>query len=320
MKLDKEPYTIRQGPQGGGVAMSKSLVCSVISTTIVSIFLLNLACSPKYLPAPKPPTSTAMSKVGFLVIDSAEGKEVYGDMAQQAKEEGFSVAGVEFYHAGLQDFRPLIDKYKNMGVDTIWVVGTAVDKETIRNDLRKLGFDLTVGFTAVGGTSAGKQPPFAEVTSPGKQPETPKPEGLRKISFKLPGDGIPNNNQQIGPFCCTGETVIVTRNDGNPVGYVYFYIWKGQAYNIGNNRSIASGIEILVSGLRDLSDLHSEQIKSSVYFAAEEMQIGNSRSTKAGELYYKVTITDVKLETSSNMTYFDMDSVAVKVDVSFTPF
>jgi hypothetical protein len=137
----------------------------------------------------------------------------------------------------------------------------------------------------------------------------------------LPGDGLPNNNQAIGPFCCTGETAIVTRNDNNPVGYIYFYSWRGQSYNFGSGSiSIAPDMEIPVSGLADMSDLKSEQIKSSVYFAAQEMNTGNWHSTQAGQLYYKVTILRANVVTRDNMPYFVMGTVSVKVDVSLNPF
>ena len=145
----------------------------------------------------------------------------------------------------------------------------------------------------------------------------PTPTSIfRQSSFVLPNDGIPNNNQPLGPFCCTGKTAIVFGNDGNPEGYIYFYSWDGQAYNVGDNRSIAPDIKILVSGVADLSDVHSEQQESSISFSAVDMIQGQSRSTRAGDLYYQVTIENANLETLNGITYFDMGSVVVIVDVS----
>jgi len=77
---------------------------------------------------------------------------------------------------------------------------------------------------------------------------------LQKYSFRLPGDGQRNNNGSIGPFCCTGQTAIIRRADGIPVGYAYFFSWKGQAYKTGADSSTAPDIQILVSALSDLAD------------------------------------------------------------------
>jgi hypothetical protein len=145
----------------------------------------------------------------------------------------------------------------------------------------------------------------------------PTPTSMfRQTSFILPNDGKSNNNQSIGPFCCTGHTATVVGNDGYAVGYIYFYAWDGQAYNVGNNRSIAPNIKILMSGLKDLSMANSTQQESSVFFSANEMINGNSRSTQAGSLYYTATIDKANLVLQDNLTYFDMGSVVVRVDVS----
>jgi len=103
-----------------------------------------------------------------------------------------------------------------------------------------------------------------------------------RTTCRLPGDGAQNNNQAIGPFCCTGETLTIRRRDGKAAGYVYFYGWKGQTYTVGGNRSFAPDIEILVSGLADPTNPSSEQEKSSVYFVACDMVPGASRSATAG--------------------------------------
>ena len=141
---------------------------------------------------------------------------------------------------------------------------------------------------------------------------------FKKTSFRFPGDGIRNNNKSIGPFCCTGERAIVINQDGNPLGYIHFYSWKGQALfaNAARTRSIAPDIEILVSGLADLTSPSARQVESSVSFLAEEMVPEAFRSTRAGGLYYTVTIEEAILEERQGVMYFDMQSVVVRVDVS----
>ena len=134
-------------------------------------------------------------------------------------------------------------------------------------------------------------------------------------SFRLPDDAQPNNNGTIGPFCCTGRTVTITRYDGVPVGYAYFYGWNGQAYMCGG-RSVAPSIEILVSALSNLTDPNSESRQGSISFLAKEMSPGASRSARVGALEFKVTILQAKQVNFRGGTYFDMGSVAARLDAS----
>jgi hypothetical protein len=140
---------------------------------------------------------------------------------------------------------------------------------------------------------------------------------LRQSSFNFPGDGTPNKNQSIGPFCCTGETATVRTTDDKAVGYIYFYSWNGQAITKSDDsRSFVPDVEILVSGLADPSKPDSEQVKSSVPFKASEMIPGATGTTTAGALSFKVTVQNATLESIAGVTYAEMGSVAVAVDVT----
>jgi hypothetical protein len=134
--------------------------------------------------------------------------------------------------------------------------------------------------------------------------------------FHFPGAGT---TDKIGPFCCTGETAVVYATNGDPIGYIYFYTVNGQAYIIGNDRSIAPDIKILVSGITDAQDHLSPQQQSSIDFPANQMIPGNSLSTRAGILNFTVYIDNAILETRDNQTYFDMGTVAITVSVSGIP-
>ena len=136
-------------------------------------------------------------------------------------------------------------------------------------------------------------------------------------SFVLPQDGTPNNNGFIGPFCCTGRTVTVHR-DGVPLGYIYFYSWEGQAYNVGPDHSVAPDLQILLSGLREVADPTSPQDQSAVSFLARELVPGTTRTAQAGGLYFTVTVLEVTLEALDQTPYFDMGAISVRIDVSLT--
>lgn len=139
---------------------------------------------------------------------------------------------------------------------------------------------------------------------------------LRQTSFSLPKDATPNNNGYIGPFCCTGRTVTVFTTDNQAVGYIYFYSWHGQAYNIDSTHSIAPDISFLVSGASDLANAASSQQQSSINFMAAKMTAGASRSGQAGRLSFTATIQNATLETFSGQTYYDMGSVTATMSVS----
>jgi hypothetical protein len=140
-------------------------------------------------------------------------------------------------------------------------------------------------------------------------------KSLRQTSFHFPGDGTPNQNQQIGPFCCTGETATLRADDEKIVGYIYFYSWQGQAVNKGDH-SFAPDVEILVSGVGDLSKEDSEQVKSSIPFKASELSPGATGTTTAGVLSFKATVQNATRETIGGVTYVDIGSLVVVVDLT----
>ena len=140
-------------------------------------------------------------------------------------------------------------------------------------------------------------------------------ESKSRWSFELPGDGTPNNNSYVGPFCCSGETAIVKSDDGKDLGYAYFFGWKGQAYFTSADTSGAPDLSILVAGLTDIKTPSSSLEKGEVDFMADEMIAGSSRSTQAGDLVFTVTVEHAELQPGPDGTMFDMGSLAVRVDV-----
>lgn len=140
------------------------------------------------------------------------------------------------------------------------------------------------------------------------------PVVLSRSTFRLPEDGIPNQNKRIGPFCCTGKTAIVYTTEKWPVGYIYFYDFKDG--KILGGRSFAMELGVLVSGLANLDDLKSTQQQSAVFFRADEMRDGAWRSTRAGDLNFRVTIERVVTRTIEGRVHFEMGSVEVRADVS----
>ena len=145
------------------------------------------------------------------------------------------------------------------------------------------------------------------------EPEAPPEVSLERTKYYLPGEGKKNNNSSIGDFCCTGETVTVRSKNGYPLGYIYYYDFRG-GMNISTTQSVASQFSILVSGLSNPSDSKSNHIKQSLDFTSDELYKGAIKSIQAGSLNFKVTILNVSKY--SDINYYEMGTVSSKVDVS----
>jgi len=139
-------------------------------------------------------------------------------------------------------------------------------------------------------------------------------------TFFFPGGGQHNNNATIGDFCCTGQTGTVLSDQRKPVGYIYFYDFRGGLLCTvdGRKRSSAAQFEVLVSGVSDPEDAGSKRVQSSIKFNAREMEPGASRQTIAGALQFTATILVVEFTDSARSRYW-MDSVIIRVDVQRIP-
>ena len=139
---------------------------------------------------------------------------------------------------------------------------------------------------------------------------------LPRTSFLLPDDGTPNDNGPIGPFCCSGTTLVVRDRANQPVGYVYFFGWHGQAYNTSSTSSAAPDLSLLVSGVAADADAASPEVTGEIDFDGSEMKPGAARTTKVGRLLYTATLEKVTTQQISGQTYFDMGSLTVRIDVA----
>lgn len=129
-------------------------------------------------------------------------------------------------------------------------------------------------------------------------------------SFELPGDGKPNENKSIGPFCCTGQTAIVT-DKGHDLAYGYFFDWKGQAYTNGTD-SWMPDVFISVAGVEDINDPTSPLGKNSIAFDAGSIAAGSTKSAQAGDFLFTVTVEHVDVTPAPAIR---MGTFAVRLDV-----
>jgi hypothetical protein len=139
--------------------------------------------------------------------------------------------------------------------------------------------------------------------------------GLLRTAFRLPGDGETHENKQIGPFCCTGETAIVRRSDGQPVAYIHFYSSKGRAQNV-RGVMVVPELEIGLSSLRSIADLQSGHQLGVVSFPASELVAGASRVASVGGLHFKVSVQAAKHQTVDGKTNVEVPSVVLTVSVA----
>jgi hypothetical protein len=135
-------------------------------------------------------------------------------------------------------------------------------------------------------------------------------------SFELPSEGTPNDNGYIGPFCCTGVTAVVTTEEGDEIGYAYFFSWEGQAFTNGET-SFAPDFQIFLQGRVDLEDEVPpfDVEDGELSFTAGELVPGLSRTADVGGLRFTATILNAEVGEWSTGPMFDMGSLTVRLDV-----
>ncbi|WNG44438.1 hypothetical protein F0U60_10195 [Archangium minus] len=144
---------------------------------------------------------------------------------------------------------------------------------------------------------------------------TPEEQERLVGSYRLPQDGVPNDNAPVGPFCCTGTTLIVQAPNGEgALGYAHFFFWEGQAYNFEGG-SIAPDVILPLSGRSTLDSGHGDEEKGQISFTAAELKAGVSRRTRVGALEYIITVERVETLDYAGRPYFRMGSLEVSVDV-----
>lgn len=151
----------------------------------------------------------------------------------------------------------------------------------------------------------------------------PEPEScFLKSSFDLPNDAIPNNNQWIGPFCCTGETVVVQRAiDHVVLGYAYFYTWSGNAF-MCEEGSFAPDMIIKVSSTATPfpeTNNAAEQVVDEMHFAEGEVVVGAEKSVTVGGLVYIAKINNANMKDWDGPPMFNMQTIKVQLDVELAP-
>ena len=134
------------------------------------------------------------------------------------------------------------------------------------------------------------------------------PEGA-PLTYRFPGGGVRNANRQIGPFCCTGETVTIADIFGEPVGYIYFFDFAG-GRNVGPNRSTATSVGILLSYVPP----GRAPVVSRVSFDAAGWRPGTTRTLRVGDMTFVVAI-HAAIDTSAGDSAFDMQSLRATVRV-----
>ena len=155
-------------------------------------------------------------------------------------------------------------------------------------------------------SDAVKSVPSGRIPNPGDNPYSANKLVINTKRFIFPGGGNKVQNSTIM------ETAVVSRSDGAQIGDILFYGFKG-GVNIGNNRSVASALRIPLSGVVNILDAGSQQVKGIIEFnAANELFPGSVKVMRVGALNYKVTILSV--QKYSDITFY-MDRIRIEVDV-----
>jgi hypothetical protein len=148
----------------------------------------------------------------------------------------------------------------------------------------------------------------------GDEPDAGRRESLG--SYVLPRDAIPNDNAAVGPFCCTGHTLVVPDTQGQgTLGYLHFFFWEGQAHAVSETESIAPDLYLAVSARRTLGSGQGDEVLDRITFSGEELRPGASKRLRIGALEYIATLTNVETVSYKGAPYFLMSTLEVSVDV-----
>lgn len=146
--------------------------------------------------------------------------------------------------------------------------------------------------------------------------QEPAGSTLAASHFRVPDDAERNENQTIGPFCCTGSTLTVRHVDGYAVGYLHFFFWDGNAFNL-DDFAIFPNLVIDVAGLQDVGDSTSLLVMSQVTISPESNVLQLRFPVTAGALSYTLRLTQAELYPfDDGRTYFKGSTLALAADVS----
>jgi len=122
-----------------------------------------------------------------------------------------------------------------------------------------------------------------------------QPVTITRTFFVMPADGVPNNDQKIGDFCCTGRTASIVASSGTPVGYMYAFDFR-DGVNFGDGTSGYGAVGLLLSGLSNSADPTSYRNQGAVWFSAGEIASGvHYKVTRVGALEFGVRVRHAAL-------------------------
>jgi hypothetical protein len=107
--------------------------------SLLFITTVYIAC----IPTPVSPTVTDSSKsyASFLVLDSANGREILENVKQSSLAEGYEIGPIEYYKLGTRDFDSIIKKLTpGAQVKLIWIVSSLMDVPDIQSSLKKVEY------------------------------------------------------------------------------------------------------------------------------------------------------------------------------------
>jgi hypothetical protein len=139
---------------------------------------------------------------------------------------------------------------------------------------------------------------------------------LTQTTFEMPGDGEPNDNAFVGPYCCTGSTGTVRSAAGYSVGYFHFYFWDGQAYNLSDHDSAVPTLVLDVSGSSNVLNPRAKLVNEVVRIEPSVASIGALQTASVGDLTFDVTLRQAQL--TADGAYFVSSSLVVDYAVKLT--
>jgi len=140
---------------------------------------------------------------------------------------------------------------------------------------------------------------------------------MSKRRFLLPEEGTPNNNDYVGPFCCTGHTAIFTDTSSLRLAFAYFFGWENNAFLQGD-KSYVQDVSIGVAASQ--LSVQTAYDFDSFHFTAEELAGCQTKWLQVGG--YVMTArprhVDIARFLCSNYELvYDMQTLTMAIDIQY---
>ncbi len=117
----------------------------LLSITLMLIATAHIACT--NVPGSTATYDPAKSYAAFLILDSANGRNILDNLKERSLGEGYVIGPIEYYKLGSKDFDPIVKKLiPGTQVKLIWIASSLMDIPDIQKAIAKTEYKGTIRY------------------------------------------------------------------------------------------------------------------------------------------------------------------------------